>query len=169
MALINGQRVEKRKREYPLGTIRLKEKTYYTEIKTEAGWRPLHRIVAEEKYGRSIEHNEQVHHLDGDRLNNHPDNIVIIKTTRHMRLHTIGKKLSAAHKKKIGETLKGHPHSNMHNANVSKGLRGHIVSPEQREKIRRSLTGRTQSPERKERHSVIMKEWWRKRKLKGVA
>lgn len=34
-----------------------------------------HRAVLEEKLGRRLRPNEQAHHLDGDRTNNHPSNI----------------------------------------------------------------------------------------------
>jgi hypothetical protein len=37
----------------------------------------LHRAVAEVKYGRRLRRGEIVRHLDDDRLNNSPDNIVI--------------------------------------------------------------------------------------------
>ena len=34
-----------------------------------------HRLVAEQKIGRRLRKGEQVHHIDGDRQNNHPDNL----------------------------------------------------------------------------------------------
>jgi len=38
----------------------------------------VHRLVMEEKLGRVLEPNEHVYHLDGDRSNNEPDNLIII-------------------------------------------------------------------------------------------
>jgi hypothetical protein len=49
----------------------------------------LHQIVAEWKYGRRTLAHEHVHHKDGNKLNNNPDNIEIIKASDHARLHAI--------------------------------------------------------------------------------
>lgn len=46
-----------------------------------------HRIVAEEKLGRPLRRGEIVHHVDGDRLNNHPENLQVISRREHIRLH----------------------------------------------------------------------------------
>ena len=37
-----------------------------------------HRINAEKKIGRSLKRNEIVHHIDGNRTNNHPDNLLVV-------------------------------------------------------------------------------------------
>ncbi|HEY1806060.1 MAG TPA: HNH endonuclease signature motif containing protein [Terracidiphilus sp.] len=49
-----------------------------------------HRIVAEQKTGRPIEKSEVVHHVDGNRLNNDPSNLVVITRAQHMREHGLG-------------------------------------------------------------------------------
>lgn len=36
-----------------------------------------HRIVAEQMLGRPLKPGEVVHHIDGDKRNNHPDNLMI--------------------------------------------------------------------------------------------
>lgn len=51
------------------------------------GGRHEHRAVAEQKLGRSLRKNEIVHHVDGDYLNNSPDNLQIITQSEHIRLH----------------------------------------------------------------------------------
>jgi hypothetical protein len=38
-----------------------------------------HRLVMEEKLGRYLEPGEVVHHKDGDKLNNHPDNLELFR------------------------------------------------------------------------------------------
>jgi hypothetical protein len=48
---------------------------------------PLHRLVAEQKYGCDIAPGENVHHLDGNRLNNDPSNVVIVSHAEHQRIH----------------------------------------------------------------------------------
>lgn len=47
-----------------------------------------HRVVAEQKIGRALLPGEVVHHIDGDHLNNHPDNLEIIASqAAHAALH----------------------------------------------------------------------------------
>lgn len=55
--------------------------------------RHTHRIVAEEKIGRPLKKGEVVHHLDGNKLNNHPDNIPVLESqAEHARIHFTKKK-----------------------------------------------------------------------------
>ena len=44
-----------------------------------------HRLVAAQKLGRALQPREVVHHCDGDRSNNHPDNLEVLPSQRvHM-------------------------------------------------------------------------------------
>lgn len=43
----------------------------------------LHRLVAAAKLGRPLKKDEDVHHLDGNKLNNSPDNIHIMGHREH--------------------------------------------------------------------------------------
>ena len=48
----------------------------------------MHRVVAEEKIGRKLEKGEIVHHIDGDKWNNHPDNLEVMTQSEHARIHS---------------------------------------------------------------------------------
>lgn len=47
-----------------------------------------HVIVAEEMLGRPLKEGEVVHHLDFNRTNNSPDNLLVLSGPMHMKLHT---------------------------------------------------------------------------------
>lgn len=50
--------------------------------------RHTHRIVAEQKLGRPLKHNEVVHHIDGDHRNNHTDNLMVFSSAaEHLNWH----------------------------------------------------------------------------------
>jgi hypothetical protein len=49
-----------------------------------------HRIMAEWKIGRPLLPGEVVHHIDGNKLNNHPKNLEILTRAEHMRRHGLG-------------------------------------------------------------------------------
>jgi len=46
-----------------------------------------HRIVAEQMLGRPLKRGEIVHHIDGNRHNNAPDNLQVMSQADHLRLH----------------------------------------------------------------------------------
>lgn len=46
-----------------------------------------HIVIAEEDYERSLTENEEVHHLDLDRSNNSPNNLIILEKRSHRKLH----------------------------------------------------------------------------------
>jgi hypothetical protein len=55
--------------------------------------RHAHRVVAEQKLGRKLKKNEVVHHIDGNRRNNNPDNLMVFSSSAdHMRYHVQIKK-----------------------------------------------------------------------------
>lgn len=59
------------------------------------GYVQEHRLIMEEKIGRYLNPGETVHHLDGNKLNNTPDNLILFPTTNahsayHRKLEMIG-------------------------------------------------------------------------------
>ena len=49
--------------------------------------RHLHRVVAEQKLGRPLAPGEIVHHKDGDKWNNSPDNLDVMTQAEHAFIH----------------------------------------------------------------------------------
>lgn len=64
----------------------------FGEIGTRAnGCTYAHRLVAEEKLGRKLSSDEVVHHIDGNRANNVPENIMVFaSSSHHARFHKNG-------------------------------------------------------------------------------
>ena len=49
-----------------------------------------HILVAEQKIGRPLRDDEEVHHIDGDKSNNDPDNLQVLTVAEHRLLHSYG-------------------------------------------------------------------------------
>ncbi len=73
----------------------LKETTYPKLL-----GRHEHRRAAEEKLGRPLVKGEIVHHIDGNKHNNHPDNLEVMSQSEHAKEHW--PKMMAARKAKHG-------------------------------------------------------------------
>lgn len=48
---------------------------------------PEHRKIMRIKLGRELKPNEVIHHIDGDRTNNKPSNLLVMTRSEHSRLH----------------------------------------------------------------------------------
>jgi len=46
-----------------------------------------HVVIAEAKIGRPLEPGEHVHHIDRDRANNDPSNLMVLTNSEHLKLH----------------------------------------------------------------------------------
>lgn len=65
-------------------------KTYVDEngyLRFSDSGKLVHRWVAEKKYGCKIPRNYVVHHIDKNKLNNNPDNLVVMHWSDHAELH----------------------------------------------------------------------------------
>lgn len=49
--------------------------------------RHMHRVVVEQTLGRPLQKGEVVHHKDGDKWNNSPDNLEVMTQSEHIKLH----------------------------------------------------------------------------------
>lgn len=59
----------------------------YRKIRVNGKQVREHRYVMEQVLGRSLEPHEVIHHIDGNKLNNDPDNLQICSQSEHMKLH----------------------------------------------------------------------------------
>lgn len=57
--------------------------TRYRSRKVNGKPKPVHRIVMEEKLGRPLRPDEVVHHLNEDKLDNRPENLVVTTAREH--------------------------------------------------------------------------------------
>lgn len=56
--------------------------------RANAGGRVLeHILVAEQTLGRPLTTDDHVHHIDGDKTNNSPDNLLVLSNSEHQKLH----------------------------------------------------------------------------------
>jgi len=63
-------------------------KGYRLLLTSKKKYIPEHRLVAEQKLNRKLNKGEVVHHIDGNRSNNHPDNLVVFKSqSEHLKQH----------------------------------------------------------------------------------
>lgn len=46
-----------------------------------------HRLVIEKKLGRILDTNEHVHHINGNKLDNRIENLVVVSRSEHMSVH----------------------------------------------------------------------------------
>lgn len=67
------------RRRNPLGRL--------TGGKTKAVASQTYRKIAEEMIGRKLTKDEVVHHINGDRSDNRPENMAVLPRTEHNRLH----------------------------------------------------------------------------------
>ena len=77
----------------PLGLIRAENGSGYV---TEDGYRMFHingrdifehRLVLESVFGRKLLSSEHVHHIDHNKLNNSPENLMIVSNSDHKKYH----------------------------------------------------------------------------------
>lgn len=76
------------------GTVRINNKGYYQITSGKEGnhGKLLHRLVWEDFYGRPVPKGYNIHHIDGNPLNNEIWNLQCCERGKHMSFHTKGRK-----------------------------------------------------------------------------
>lgn len=82
-------------------------KARYRKMRVNGKQVSVHRYIAEQAIGRSLLSSEVVHHINGNKLDNHPENLCVLTASEHSILENTGKKLTEEHKRKIGLASKG--------------------------------------------------------------
>ena len=84
-----GQRFRSKKnpRWKPVGSTRLSHG--YVIVKTRYGWSREHVLIAEKAIGRKLKKWEIVHHINGVKDDNRPNNLYLMTSTQHKALHVI--------------------------------------------------------------------------------
>jgi len=121
------------------------------------------RYILEQKIGRPLQSSEYVHHINGEKLDDRPENLELVTPKSHSAIHLVGKVGCRKGKHHTPESK-----SKISAARIGKpGPRywlGKHPSPETKAKISASLKGRPSpnkgkitSPETKAKISISMK------------
>lgn len=65
-----------------------------------------HRVVWEDTNGRMLDPKECVHHVNGDKTDNRPDNLIAMSRADHRRLHALGHEVSPETRRKNAKATK---------------------------------------------------------------
>ena len=77
-------------------------------IDGKAKYQREHRVIMERLIGRKLSREEEIHHVDGNSLNNNIENLLLIKRSEHAKLHGLlwkGTKRPVIQKYEILKTL----------------------------------------------------------------
>lgn len=73
---------------------------------TRTGYVPQHRVVWEAANGRLLSRAEQVHHVNGVRDDNRPENLIALSRADHRRLHALGHEVAPKTRAKHAESTR---------------------------------------------------------------
>ena len=143
------------------GTAKINDKGYYKISSVKEGNRDkyLHRLVFEDYHDCNLDGNDVIHHIDGDKLNNHPANLICMSKKAHTLLHNKGKIFSDEHKQRMSENnaryWKGKTFSDEHKQKISESMKGKTFSDEHKIKLSEAHKGKTLSDEHKIKLSEV--------------
>lgn|SRR3990167_2163685 len=65
-----------------------------------------HRWVAEQKLGRTLKTGEVVHHINGNKLDNRPENLAVLSHAQHSHIHNHGKLVSQVTRQRMSLAMR---------------------------------------------------------------
>ena len=109
------------------GNVKIDKHGYYRISSRKEGnnGKILHRLIFEDYHNCKLDKNDVIHHIDGDKMNNHPTNLICMSRKAHQLLHhkgnnyALGLKKSIETKQKMSEAMKGIPKSEDHKMKLS--------------------------------------------------
>ena len=81
----------------------------YEKKKVAGKAKSVHTLIMEQILGRPLEENEIVHHINGNKRDNRPENLQVMTRSEHAVLHNTGHVPSSETLQKIKEARKGKP------------------------------------------------------------
>lgn len=91
------------KKQKPVNEMRAR----YFKTRVDGKQVSVHRHLMEQKLGRALLVTEVVHHINGNKLDNRIENLMLMNVSEHSRLENLGKKLTDEHKAKVSKSLVG--------------------------------------------------------------
>ena len=90
LAKLATKNLEKIREKYrkPIGTIKKWHRLYLAIKVAPNKWKYYHRYLVEQKIGRELKREEQVHHINFDSGDNNIDNLLVISHKDHLKLHS---------------------------------------------------------------------------------
>jgi hypothetical protein len=83
------------------GNAKITNEGYYVITSGEYRKKLLHRLIFEDYHDCKLDSNDIIHHIDGDKTNNHPTNLICMSKKAHALLHHKDKIISEESKQKI--------------------------------------------------------------------
>ena len=119
----NGMKMNLRKQKYK-GAISINNGGYYKIRSPITGKQHLvHQEVWKENNYPTIPRKCGVHHLDGDKLNNQPDNLLLLDAQTHTRVHHLGRKHTLESRKKMSISGKKRVFTKEHRDKINAAIR----------------------------------------------